>query len=193
VRLIVLAVVVGLAAPARAEEEVRPTFAGLEAGPNPVETYKLNAFGIIRHEVSGSWSWLFGSTSWWRPVRGKFRYATRYEDFYRALGRPDLAEQHENRRIVSNVLYYGGAATFVGGGVLLFTKLDISATRAKVGLGMLAGGMVAYLVGGAIQPPLVSEEDAAAMTAEYNRRLRLHLGVTVDDHAAVGLTLRGPW
>jgi hypothetical protein len=52
---------------------------------------------------------------------------------------------------------------------------------------------VAHIVGGAIEPPLVSEEDALAMTAEYNRRLRLHLGLAVDDHAALGLTLRGPW
>jgi len=193
VRLIVVLIAVGLAAPARAEQEVRPVFEGLEAGPNPLETYKLNSFGIIRHEESGSWSWLFGTTTWWRPVHGKFRHATAYTDFYRALGRPDLADQHDNRRLVSGVLYYGGAATFVAGGVLLFTKLDISATRAKVGLGMLAGGLVAHIVGGAIEPPLVSEEDALAMTDEYNRRLRLHLGLAVDDHAALGLTLQGPW
>ena len=59
---------VGLAAPARAQE-VAPIFDGLEAGPTPLETYKLNALAIVSHEVSSTS--LFGGTSkWWRPVRG---------------------------------------------------------------------------------------------------------------------------
>ena len=43
---------------------------------------------------------------------------------------------------------------------------------------MLAGGLVATTVGSAIQPPLVSEEDAVQMINEYNRRLQLHLGLS---------------
>jgi hypothetical protein len=192
VRLMIVLVALGLAAPARAQE-VAPLFDGLDPGATPIETYRLNALGIVSHELSSAS--LFGSTSkWWRPVRGKFRYATRYDDFFRKLGRADLAEQHEQRRLLSGVLHWGGAAVFVGGGVLLFTGVSDGGfpTRSKVGVGLLAAGALGYIVGGAIQPPLVSEEEAVAMANEYNRRLRLHLGLAVSDHA-LGLTLRGPW
>jgi hypothetical protein len=194
VRLILLLALVGLAGPARADE-LQPVFDGLDPGPTPLETYKLNALGIVSHEVSSAFPTLFGGTSkWWRPVRGKFRYATRYDEFFRKLGRADLADEHEQRWLVSGVLYWGGLATFVGGGVLLFTGTSDGGfpTRSKVGVGLMAGGLIANIVGGHIQPPLVSEEDALAMAAAYNRRLRLHLGLAVDDHARA-LTLRGPW
>jgi hypothetical protein len=186
-----LVAVVGLALPARAEE-IKPAFDGLEPGITPLETYRLNELGIVREEISGRFLYI-GRRSWWRPVRGKFRHATVYEDFYRKLGRPDLAEQNEQRSLVSGVFHYGGLAAVLGGGVLLFLGFkDEHFTRVKVGAGVLGGGLVMTIVGAAIQPPLVSQEEAAAMTAEYNRRLRLHLGLAVEDHA-LGLSLRGPW
>src|SRR5258708_5242684 len=39
--------------PARAEE-ARPTFEGLEPGPDAAETYRLNSFTIVHEEISGS-------------------------------------------------------------------------------------------------------------------------------------------
>ena len=190
----VLLAVVGLAVPARAAD-VRSAFDDLEEGIGPLETFRLNELGIVSQEISGAYPCLLGCTSTgWRPVRGKFRWALRYDDFFHKLGRVDLAHQHRQARLISGIFFWGGAAVFVGGAALLFTGLREGGfpTRAKVGAGMMLGGLVENGVGAAIQPPLVSEDEAVAMVAEYNRRLRLHLGVGAEPHA-LGLTLRGPW
>jgi hypothetical protein len=192
VRLLVILAALGLATPARAQE-VQPGFEGLEPGPTPLDTYKLNALEIVSQEISSGYPCLFGCTSsWWRPVRGKFRYATRYDDFFRVLGRADLAAQHDQHALISGIFFWSGAAVFVAGGVLLFTGLREGGfpTRAKVGVGLMLGGLIENGIGGAIQPPVLSEADAVALASEYNRRLRLHLGLT--DHS-LALTLRGPW
>jgi hypothetical protein len=117
--------------PARAEE-VQPAFEGLERAADAVETYRLNALEIVHEGMSGSFPTIFvGRSNWWRPVRGKFRYGTSYDD--------------------------------------------------------------------RIQPPLLSEEDAVAMANEYNRRLRVYLGlapVATDggrDGRPFGLSLGGRW
>ena len=193
-RAIVLLMIVGLAAPARADE-VQPAFEDLEEGVTPLETYKLNALGLVSHEIRGGYPCLLGCPGdWWRPVRGKFRGDLRYEDFFRKLGRPDLARKHRAQRAVSGVFFWGGAAVFVGGGVLLFTGVRDGGFpfRAKLGAGMMLGGLVENGIGGVIQPPLVSEDVALGLVAEYNRRLRVYLGVGGEQHA-LGLTLRGPW
>jgi hypothetical protein len=199
VAMAVLALVVAVTArPARAEEAVRaehtasPSFASLEPGATPSDTYALNAFGLIHHEVS-AWppTLVFGGT-WWRVTRGKFRHATSYVDFFQAVGRPDLAADYKRRRILANTLIWGGLAAEVGGVVLAVTGLmnDGFGTRAKVGLGLFAGGFVASAVGATIQHPDVSEEEARAMVADYNRRLRLHLGLQAG---APTVGLRGRW
>jgi hypothetical protein len=193
VRLIVLLMAVGLAAPARAEV-VNPLFEDLEPGATALQTYELNALSVAGEDAAPALPTFFGGTGrWWRPVRGKFRRAVRYDQFFRALGRPDLAQQHREQRLVSGIFFWGGAAIFAGGAVVLFTGLRGGGfpTRARVGAGLMLGGLVENSIGGAIQPPLVSEADAAVLATEYNRHLRLHLGLA--DHGALGLTLRGPW
>jgi len=189
-RSIVVLLVAGLAVPARAQQ---PAFEDLDEGASPVDTYERNALGIVRHEIAGGYPCLFGcTTDGWRPVRGKYRRDLGYDAFFRALGRRDLARQHREQRLVSGIFFWGGAAVFAGGAVLLFTGLRQGGfpTQAKVGAGLMLGGLLENGVGAAIQPPLLSEEAALAMAAEYNRRLRLHLGV--GEHA-LALTLRGPW
>jgi hypothetical protein len=193
VRLIVLLMAGALAAPARAEV-VKPLFDELEPGATAQQTYELNALSVVGEDAGPAFPTLFGGTNrWWRPVRGKFRRAVGYDPFFRALGRPDLARQHREQRLVSGIFFWGGAAVFAGGAVLLFTGLREGGfpTRARVGAGLMLGGLVENGVGGAIQPPLVSEADAVALATEYNRHLRLHLGLA--DHATLGLILRGPW
>jgi len=166
-------------APARGQE-VRPTFADLEPGPDALETYRLNALEIVHEEESASFPTIFvGRSKWWRPVRGKFRYSTSYDDLYLKLGRDDLGTQHRHRRALSETLFWGGLLVSVGGlGVMLSGLATHHDTRAELGIGMFAGGYVLTSVGSAIQPPLVSEEDAEAMARAYNRGLQVHLGVT---------------
>jgi hypothetical protein len=67
-----------------------------------------------------------------------------------------------------------------------------------VGLGLVVGGLVSAMVGSPLERPAVSEEDAARMVADYNRKLRVHLGLPPMEGAwregpLLGLSLRGPW
>jgi hypothetical protein len=118
-RSMVVLLVAGLAVPARAQQ---PAFEDLDEGASPVDTYERNALGIVRHEIAGGYPCLFGcTTDGWRPVRGKYRRGLGYDAFFRALGRRDLARQHREQRLVSGIFFWGGAAVFAGGAVLLFT------------------------------------------------------------------------
>jgi hypothetical protein len=198
----VLCVALGAAwaSPARAEE-IRPNFEGLELGKDAAHTYELNAIGIVHHEVSGSFPFFYtGRDKWWRPVRGKFNWATKYDDFYFKMGRPDLGDRDRRRGVLSTTLSVAGLLVMVGGVVVVFTDfISDRNTRFGVALGMVGGGVVLGAIGSNIGPPLVSEEDAAAMAKEYNRRLQVHLGLSPMAADAgrprlpVGLTLTRRW
>jgi hypothetical protein len=186
-----------LALPASARAQDVPP---LERGRDAIETWRLNALGIVTEEVSSTG--LFSSTDrWWRPVRGKFRHATKYVDFFRLVGRQDLAEQYQQRRIVGETFYWGGLAAFAGGAVLAVLDLkDFNFnTRGKVGAGLAVGGLVSMMIGGRVERIAVSEEDALQMTKAYNEKLRLELGVQPLPQEArsarplPGLALRGRW
>ena len=177
-----LAVLLAAQAPggAAAQDTVRPAFQQLEKGPDAAETFRLNALGIVSYETSGALPTLFiFGGSGWRATRGKFRHATSHEDFFRLLGRDDLAARHRTRRLVSGILIWGGLAAEVAGGVLFFTGLYDGGfnTRAKVGLGLFVGGFAASAVGATVQHPPFSDQEAVEMAGEYNRRLQLHLGL----------------
>ena len=182
-------------------DEAGPSFEGLERGPDAAETYRLNAIEIVHERMSGSFPTIFvGRGSWWRPVRGKFRWPTTYDDFYLKVGRDDLGARDRRRRGVATTLFWGGVLVSVGGlGVMLSGFATHHTTRAEVGLGMFAGGFVMNTIGSNIQPPLVSDEDAEAMANEYNRRLQVHLGLvpvaatTGRDRLPLGFALSRRW
>ena len=168
--------------PARAEEarpDAKANFEGLEPGWDAAETYRLNALSIVHEEISGAFlTFNVGRSNWWRPVRGKFRTPTRYDDFYLKVGRDDLGERDRHRRVLSSTLYWSGLLVWVGGlGVFLWGLDSHHTTRVEVGLGMFAGGFVLSSVASNIQPPLVSDEEAEALAKTYNRQLQAHLGL----------------
>ena len=197
---LLVALVLGAGARVARAEDVRPSFEGLEAGSDPLATYKLNTFGLVSHEITSS-SWFVFGGKWWRVTRGKFRVSTSYDDFFRALGRADLAEQHARRRAVAGTLIWGGLLAEIGGSVLFITGLshDGFGSRARVGLGLLVGGFTARAIGATVQHPAISEEEATQMMADYNHRLRIHLGLEDLSLAPAGartlrgITLRGSW
>src|SRR5688572_10245921 len=172
---------VGLAVPALVRAQ---TFDGLEQGPDPGETFRLNALGLVRTELTSVG--LFSSTErWWRVVRGKFRHKTSYTEFYQRVGRPDLAEQHESRSLVAYTMVWGGLAVMAGGGFLVYSDLhnDVIGTKAKVGAGMLAGGLISAMIGPRFWRPAISEDEAGQIVSDYNRKLQLHLGLAPAEHA----------
>lgn len=166
---------------ARTGEAIAPTFGEIERARDAAETFRLNAVGIVSHEVSGGLPTLFVfGGSWWRATRGKFRHAISYDDFFRKkLGRPDLADEHARRRTVAASLFWGGVAAQVGGAVLFFTGIgDGFDTQARIGLALFVGGFATSAVGSSFQHPSISEREALDLAEDYNQRLRRHLGLS---------------
>jgi hypothetical protein len=164
-------------------------FDKLAQGDSPAETYDLNALGLV-HMKSG-WS-LFSPSEWWRPVRGKYRDAMTYVDFFEAVGRPDLASAQASHNTVSDVLFYGGLLVLAGGIVVaVHGGTSQSTAETYAGLGTAGGGLVCSIVGGAISGPIVNEDEAARMADGYNLELGAHL--RVDGKSGRSSSSAGPW
>jgi hypothetical protein len=172
----------GAPRPARAEtaEPIRPAFDKLELRASGQLTYDANAYDVI-HVESTSIGVLWNSTTtWWRPVRGVYRMPTTYGDFYRALGRPDLADQEEARHATADALYWGGLLVMIGGlfggAYELYKNHEVGAL---VGAGAFVGGYVSVRIGGALSRPGLPEGDARDLAARYDRALGQRIGVSV--------------
>ncbi|HEX2657750.1 MAG TPA: hypothetical protein VHU40_05740 [Polyangia bacterium] len=169
-------------AAARAEggEATHPGFEGLERADTASATFDRNRYEIIHVTATSVGTFWNSTTEWWRPVRGTYRYPTKYADFYRALGRPDLAAQAESRHAAAETLFWSGVALMVGG--LLGGSYELYKERkvgAIIGASAFVGGFVALRIGSALSRPTVEEPAAEAMADQYNRALGQHLGLTV--------------
>jgi hypothetical protein len=171
----------GVAVPARAEtpEPLRPAFDKLELRASGQLTYDANAYSVIHVEATSFGALWNSTTTWWRPVRGVYRMPTTYGDFYRALGRPELADQEETRHATAEALYWGGLLLMLGGlfggGYELYKNHDVGAL---VGAGAFVGGYVSVRIGGALSRPGLPEADARDLAARYDRALGQHLGIS---------------
>jgi hypothetical protein len=159
---------------------ISPTFDKLERRADGALTYDANRYEIIHVEATSVGAIWNSTTTWWKPVRGVYRMPTTYGDFYRALGRSDLADQEEARHATSEALYWGGLLLFlggiVGGGYELYKNHEIGAL---VGAGVAVGGYVSLRVGSALSRPGLAERDAQDLAARYDRALGQRLGVSV--------------
>lgn len=160
---------------AGAGEPIHPSFSSiaLERGSDDGETYALNTLGVVRKASSPE-------SSWWRPVRGKYRWAMSYEDFFLHLGRPDLAEASDRRFLIRSTLFWGGFAVAFGGGILLFHGMVESGfgVEAGIGLGLIVGGFGANLSSRLVNYAVVSPDEAEDMADRYNQALAGYLGLS---------------
>jgi hypothetical protein len=169
-------------------------FERLKPGDTPAETYDLNALALVH--MKAGWA-LFSPSEWWRPVRGKYRDAMTFVDFFDAVGRPDLAASQSLRNTWSDVLFYGGLIALAGGIVVAAHGATSQArTETYAGLGLAGGGLACSIAGGAISGPIASEEEASRLADAYNQSLGAHLGVAGKTSSAASLgwrDARTPW
>ena len=132
------------------------------------ETFDLNTLGLIR--VGGQE---------WRVCRGKYRSSLSRHDFFVTVGRPDLEARESSRRTTENAFYYGGVATALVGGALLFAHVRASEGSFNppiaAGGSVLAAGIVSVLVSRMFAGPAVSTDEADGLVVRYNEQLRDHL------------------
>jgi hypothetical protein len=160
--------------------EVRPTFDDLQQGADPRATFDANRFEIVHIEETSVGPLGSSKTTWWRVTRGVYRMPTLDGDFYRALGRADLAAAEESRRAWSAALYWGGVAAVAGGLIGAGWEAERNhEVGALVALGFVVPGFVSIYVGSALTRPALDEAQAQDLARRYDDLLARHLGVAV--------------
>jgi hypothetical protein len=149
--------------PARAED--------LVVAPAPrdaVETYQQRFVWFYDYvTISG----IFGRS--WRPYQGKYRAPLDGEDFYLAIGRPDLASRYRARYGLRVGLLVGGGVVVLGAWGILASKHEGAAVAAAV------GGFGTMFVGSLLATDPIGESEARQLADEYNKGLKgtLNLGL----------------
>lgn len=169
-------------------QAIQPSFDTLRPGESIAETYELNALGIVNQSQRGLW----GPTTYsWRMVRGKYREPLGDKSFFLTLGRADLVHRQATREAWSTVLDWTGCAMDVAGIILLFYGFgQKDGTLAASGLGLMAGGTTAVVVGEGMTGTIVTEDEARGFATTYNALLRRKLGLADAPRTGV---ISSPW
>jgi hypothetical protein len=179
-----------VAIPAKAAESRPQPFDNLERRDTAERTYEANAFGLIHREVTAGGLIFSRTYEFWRVVRGNYRLPVEYAEFFRAVGRPELADSYETRLTVSNVLGWTGLAAMLGGagvGFWGFSKEKENVVFA--GFGIAAAGGLLWVLGGAAPGPGITETEAARLVDRYNSGLTHYL----DPSGRASLPPRSGW
>jgi len=172
-----LLALLGLGAPARAEETARPAFADLQPAATPEATLETNAYAIIHVGKSDK---VGEEDSTWRPVRGLvYRIDTDPAVFFESAGRPDLASKTRGHHHTMETLSVGGYVVGIAGVVVTFWGVGARRTAAWAGgLGAVVFGIIMHETGESMRDePPVPERKALDVAADYNRQLRARLGL----------------
>jgi hypothetical protein len=184
------------------EAEVLPSDSALPQPPADVpradaqEQYDQQAIGfddfggvVTEHGV------VRGTVQWTSPYLGKYKRPLVGADFYRAVNRPDLVKQYEDRAALKTGLIVGGGLTALAGMIAATVMASSQATTCTpitpgsfsmptcttpapvdpalgwlaVG-GIVTGGVVA-IVGAGINPDPVGDVGKRELAESYNRDL----------------------
>jgi hypothetical protein len=105
------------------------------------------------------------------------------DTFYRLVGRDDLADQRQTRRILKGVAIGAGATAMTLGFYIAVGEalcVDVCSDRRSRVLpeALLLGGAVAILVGAIFPSDPTGAAEKTGLVDDYNRRLRASLGLT---------------
>src|SRR5262249_35050845 len=140
----------------------------------------------------------------WVPHRGALEHAMSHEDFYRLVGRPDLAAEHHHRQHIAAVAGTMSVVLIIPIAVFFFNgvsqshncSLDSSSSCLEdaarnnmipaglfAGASLISAGVSVYY---AHTADPISEEQAKGLADHYNDGLRRSLGLPVvsDVHVA---------
>jgi len=154
---------------------------------------------------------------WSTPFQGLYRRPLEGAEFYRVVGRADLAERFEGARSARNGVLLGIGVAMVAVPVLAFATLrredcggrplgdfipcqsrnqDASTRAAGISVGALAVGSLALALTWSWDLHPVDAPEARRLADEHNRRLKAKLGLAAGPAPALGprLSLQvAPW
>ena len=143
-----------------------PWFPVVDPAVGPQQTFESNTLEIIRVGDEG-----------WRADRGTYRANLTRHDFYVTVGRADLASSQSASLGTSRALWWGGYASVVVGGVLLYAHFSPGGFNPGVAPGLicLGGGIAAVWASSWFTGPSISPAEAEQMADRYNKLLRAHI------------------
>lgn len=162
--------VLGLPGRAAAEDDGRlgqaPWFPMIDAEKSAQELVEQNALGIIRVGDQG-----------WRANRGKYRSSLTRVDFYKTIGRVDLARQQSSSNTTSAVLTWTGVVGIGAGALLFYAHVAQGGLEPGPlpGLVFVGGGLASFGVSSFFTGPSVSADEAEEMSRRYNEVLKRHV------------------
>jgi hypothetical protein len=127
-------------------------------------------------------------TDWSNVYVGKQKYRLEPEEFYRKVGRPDLAEEYESRwrRRLAGATMYGVGALGVVFGSVWWIERGINDGNMTAPALITVGSAAALLAGRYIAPhnihPVTASE-AQDLADDHNGRLKQDLGLPPSDSA----------
>ena len=148
--------------------------------------------------------------TWSEPVRGKYRERIRWDRFYEAVGRDDLAREfHHNRKVRHRRIGWSIPLLAVGAGLGVFGLFDaivgtetdecedtgylgncISSKRERhygalaVSVPFIAGGTTLLVLGVTKRVQPLKPSEAQRLADEHNRKLRAKLGLPAEAETA---------
>ncbi len=130
----------------------------------------------------------------WDAFQGRDHHAISDEQFFRIVGREDLVTRYQHRMVLKRGLTYAAWPLIVGG--LTFATLEYmyrnesnqtlyqGGTRSPSGsspwwgIGIATAGAVSFVVSRFIDPVLIDADGADSLARDYDRSLRLRLGMS---------------
>jgi len=109
------------------------------------------------------------SPLYWQTYEGRGRNLLDPDDFYRKVGRDDLAASYRHWTVLKPLLVIGGLGSMVG--ALFMLKVRPAAYA------LAGGGLTMFIVGYAADPQPVDWKEAAALADAHNEALANRLGL----------------
>jgi hypothetical protein len=156
--------------PAAAEDGrlgAAPWYPLVDPEVGPQETLEQNTLAIVRLGDNG-----------WRVNRGKYRSLVSEYDFYKTVGRGDLAMRIDSAASTARTLFVFGAAGMTVGLMLLYANKVPGGYDPSVrpGLIVFGAGLATFLsIYVVVKRPDIGADDAVDMAERYNRQLKAHI------------------
>ncbi len=137
--------------------------------------------------------------SWSIPYQGKLKKPLEGDEFYKTIGRQDLAEEYNNRKVLRWTLMVGGIGLEMAGLIVGLTSIGNKSdecesydysnpnkcsyyksdyTQLWIGMGVMGAGIVSFFIGMFTPAHPISAYEGRQLADQYNKKLKQRLGLS---------------